>query len=353
MSNNSPDILKTLLNAADNINHTISGMKKIGMPTKDISDGYHTFGDLYHHRALLFASVLCIPEINKCAWKSKKHFDNDKDPMYDGMFIVGFTAELDGKKYEASYHYDIDPYWDKYFGHVKEIDHAPEFSGYTPEDSINTIYTVASYWFNIHDSERMWYEDDNLKKVLSDISDQPIVSNAKIDIKTGTVYFYDKDGNNIGKYTDQSLKESEKKEEQQTVTDAVIDHETGKISLYNSEKEKVTELSKEEVIDIASHLSGGAMGIIKGSEQEEAHKIAEKYDGTPTNAAGGGFYPWYGGCGGNGAKGSIIIFTDEEYNKPMPVYKFQKVKVHGSGIYRHLVLHRNSDGDYYFTNERK
>ena len=272
MSNNSPDVLKTLLNAADNINHTISGMKKIGMPTKDISDGYHTFGDLYHHRALLFASVLCIPEINKCAWKSKKHFDNDKDPMYDGMFIVGFTAELDGKKYEASYHYDIDPYWDKYFGHVKEIDHAPEFSGYTPEDSINTIYTVASYWFNSHEGERMWYEEDAIKK---------------------------------------------RKEENTKVTDAVIDHGTGKISLYNSEKEKITELPKEEVINIASHLGGGAMGIVKGSTADIAQETLREND----RYRGSGYCPWScstssgGGGGGNGKQGTVVIYYDDKPRK--------------------------------------
>lgn len=305
----------------DNINNTIKRYKEeYHMPTENISDEYHTFGELYHHRALLFASVLCNPEINKYAWKSKKHFDNEADPMYDGMFIVGFTTEIDGKKFEASYHYDIDPYWDKYFGHVKEIDHAPKFSGYTPEESLNDIFGVALYWHLVHESERMWYYDDQIKKCAEAAMKTPI-------------------------NTEEST--TENKEANKTVTDAVIDHGTGKISLYNSEKEKVTELSKEEVIDIASHLGGGAMGIIKGYEQEEAHKIAEKYDGNPTNAAGGGWYPCYGGCGGNGAKGSIIIFTDEEDNKP------KKVKVHGSGMYRHLILHRNSDGDYYFTNERK
>ena len=275
MNNKSPDVPKTLLNAVDNINYSISGMKKIGMPTKNISDGYHTFGELYHHRALLFASVLCIPEINKCAWKSKKHFDNYKDPMYDGMFIVGFTTELDGKKYEASYHYDIDPYWDKYFGNVKEIDHAPEFSGYTSEDSIKTIYTVASYWFNSHESERMWYEEDAIKKCVEDAMKTPMISKGKLDYNLGILSLLDADGNKVTEIpidTEESTT-TEDKEENKTVTDAVIDHGTGKISLYNSEKEKVTELSKEEVIDIASHLGGGAMGIIKGSEQEEAQIV--------------------------------------------------------------------------------
>lgn len=52
----------------------------------DISDGYHTFNELYHHRAILFANIC-----NKSgkSWKSKKHHDGS---MYDGMFIVGINT---------------------------------------------------------------------------------------------------------------------------------------------------------------------------------------------------------------------------------------------------------------------
>lgn len=34
----------------------------------DISDGYHTFGELYEHRCLLFIR-LCLLQPEKCAWK--------------------------------------------------------------------------------------------------------------------------------------------------------------------------------------------------------------------------------------------------------------------------------------------
>jgi hypothetical protein len=34
----------------------------------DISDGYHTFGELYDHRCLLFIN-LCLTRPNLCAWK--------------------------------------------------------------------------------------------------------------------------------------------------------------------------------------------------------------------------------------------------------------------------------------------
>lgn len=97
-----------------------------------VSDGYHTFDELYHHRAILFA-VICNnnPEL---AWKSKLH---DTGDMYDGMFIVG----IDTPKGQATYHYDIEPYWNIF--NIKELDHAPKWDGHTPDDAIMRIASLA------------------------------------------------------------------------------------------------------------------------------------------------------------------------------------------------------------------
>ena len=89
----------------------------------ELSDGYHTFNELYHHRAVLFA-VLCSKFKSK-AWKSKLH---DDGTMYDGMFIVGINTPMG----QVTYHYDIDPYWDMF--NIKERKKAPKFDGYTPDD---------------------------------------------------------------------------------------------------------------------------------------------------------------------------------------------------------------------------
>jgi hypothetical protein len=94
----------------------------------DLSDGYHTFNELYHHRAILF-SVICNSMPDK-AWKSKLH---DTGDMYEGMFIVGIETP-DG---QATYHYDINPYWDMF--KVKELEKAPTWDGHTPTDAINRI----------------------------------------------------------------------------------------------------------------------------------------------------------------------------------------------------------------------
>lgn len=93
-----------------------------------VSDGYHTFDELYHHRAVLF-SVIC--NTNKdIAWKSKLH---DTGDMYDGMFIVG----IDTPAGQATYHYDIDPYWEMF--NVKELAKAPKWDGHSPEEAIRRI----------------------------------------------------------------------------------------------------------------------------------------------------------------------------------------------------------------------
>lgn len=100
--------------------------------TGDTSDGYHTFNELYHHRAVLF-SVICN-EHHDIAWKSKKHHDGT---MYDGMFIVG----IDTPEGQATYHYDINPYWNLF--RVKELELAPEWDGHTPGEAIRRIGTLT------------------------------------------------------------------------------------------------------------------------------------------------------------------------------------------------------------------
>ena len=97
------------------------------------SDGYHTFNELYHHRAVLFSVIVRnYPELS---WKSKKHHTGD---MYNGMFIVGIDTPFG----QASYHYDIDQYWDMF--DCKELEYAPEWDGHTPEQAIERIGKLSA-----------------------------------------------------------------------------------------------------------------------------------------------------------------------------------------------------------------
>jgi len=109
---------------------------KISIPDTgigDLSDGYHTFNELYHHRAVLF-SVIC--NANKgMSWKSKLH---DDGTMYDKMFIVGINTPNGS----ATYHYNVDPYWDMY--KVKELERAPKWDGHTAEDALLIIESLGN-----------------------------------------------------------------------------------------------------------------------------------------------------------------------------------------------------------------
>lgn len=95
----------------------------------DISDGSHTFEELYHHRAILF-SIICNTYKNQ-SWKSWKH---DDGTMFEDYFVVGVTTEQG----EYSYHYHKD-YW-KYF-EVKELTYAPVWDGHKPSD-IERLFTL-------------------------------------------------------------------------------------------------------------------------------------------------------------------------------------------------------------------
>lgn len=94
----------------------------------EVSDGHHTFNELYHHRAILF-SVICN-KYKDLSWKSKRHSDGT---MYDDMFIVG----IETPEGQATYHYDIKPYWDMF--DVKELEYAPEWDGHSPSEAIERI----------------------------------------------------------------------------------------------------------------------------------------------------------------------------------------------------------------------
>ena len=100
----------------------------------ETSDGYHTFNELYHHRAVLF-SVVCGMFPSR-AWKSKLH---DNGTMFDGMFIVG----IETPEGQATYHYDVEPYWDVF--DIKELERAPKWDGHTAAQAIERIGSLRVF----------------------------------------------------------------------------------------------------------------------------------------------------------------------------------------------------------------
>ena len=110
----------------DKINREIQSLTN----TKgEVSDGYHTFDELYHHRMVLFA-VICNQN-KDIAWKSKLH---DDGTMFDDYFVVGITTS----EGDYTYHYHMDNW--NYF-EVKELERAPEFDGHQPSD-ITRLFSI-------------------------------------------------------------------------------------------------------------------------------------------------------------------------------------------------------------------
>ena len=92
----------------------------------EVSDGYHTFNQLYHQRAVLFAAI--VNSNKDRAWKSFKHFDGKYCFDSNGeWFIVG----VDTPEGSYTYHYSKE-YWDMF--KCKELERGKEWDGHTEED---------------------------------------------------------------------------------------------------------------------------------------------------------------------------------------------------------------------------
>lgn len=113
--------------------------------TDDVSDGYHTFGELYDHRITLFialchtywAMTKTLNMLNRtnnyCAWRSKAHHPEDS-AMYDGWFILGMNVDP-GR--QITYHLPLSRWEETNF--AETLDHAPKWDGHTPADVLERL----------------------------------------------------------------------------------------------------------------------------------------------------------------------------------------------------------------------
>ena len=104
------------------INQMIQDNKSKGISSKDITDGYHTFDELYFNRMVLFA-VICN-ENKLDSFKSMKH---DDGTMFEDSFIVGINTQEGW----FTYHYHVE-YWDMF--DVPEWESGPKWDGHTASD---------------------------------------------------------------------------------------------------------------------------------------------------------------------------------------------------------------------------
>jgi hypothetical protein len=89
----------------------------------EVSDGYHTFNELYDHRCILWVHVL-LDNKNK-AFRTKKHVDGSE---WEGWFVAG----LEFHDKQMTYHLP-NKYWDLLDG-IETMPRMVYFDGHTSQD---------------------------------------------------------------------------------------------------------------------------------------------------------------------------------------------------------------------------
>jgi len=109
-----------------------------GTDKTSISDGYHTFDELYDHRITLYIALAKqITHQPYCddnkfgVWKSKLHSDGSS---FDGWFVLGIGKE---KGKQITYHIPLG-YW-CVTDFAEELEKAPDFDGHSSQDVIARI----------------------------------------------------------------------------------------------------------------------------------------------------------------------------------------------------------------------
>ena len=97
----------------------------------EVSDGYHTFNELYEHRHALFINVV-LAHADK-AFKTRK---NHKGETFEGWFILGFDSAYG----QLTYHLP-DSYWD--CAVVKEVESNSTYDGHTVDDVLKRLLLLS------------------------------------------------------------------------------------------------------------------------------------------------------------------------------------------------------------------
>lgn len=101
--------------------------------TNLVSDGYHTFGELYEHRCLLWAWIVSeIGGRSRTGFKTRK---NDKGEEWEGWFIAG----LHRPGGQITYHLP-NSMW--FLVDAPELERNVNYDGHTSDDVIRLIRTI-------------------------------------------------------------------------------------------------------------------------------------------------------------------------------------------------------------------
>lgn len=123
----------------ENANEVAEHRKTESGKTGSVSDGYHTFDELYAHRGSLFIALCAEVDARMptgYVWRSKKHSDGT---MFDGWFVMGIGTEP-GE--QITYHLPIERWPDTEQVGIKRPT-APVFDGHTSDDVLERLKRFA------------------------------------------------------------------------------------------------------------------------------------------------------------------------------------------------------------------
>ncbi len=114
------------------------GVEEVAVARGEVSDGDHTFEELYAHRRALTAVLAAAATTAdpSDSWRSKQHHPED-GPMFPDYFVVGIVLPTG----PITYHYEL-KHWDE-FAAVPEVDHAPKWDGAMPDDTVSRLLELA------------------------------------------------------------------------------------------------------------------------------------------------------------------------------------------------------------------
>jgi hypothetical protein len=107
--------------------------------TNSISDGYHTFGELYEHRITLYIALCKLiraqyeeEKTDKYVWMTRVHSD---DSVWDGWFLLGIGNKI-GE--QITYHLP-ESKWNECTPFAYQLKKAPTYDGHTSREVLERL----------------------------------------------------------------------------------------------------------------------------------------------------------------------------------------------------------------------
>lgn len=129
----------------------ITSLQQEQIDMGEVSDGYHTFNELYYYRMLYNAAFFnLLPK--EWVHKSKRHYTGE-ECFGGGWFIV--IANLPTG--QISNHYELKD-WDLF--QVPEKEFADEWDGHTPQEAAKRLHKYLQQEQPVETDEVKWHNDE-------------------------------------------------------------------------------------------------------------------------------------------------------------------------------------------------